>query len=132
MSKQYSADELNNMRQQELVSIILSQQEQVQRLNDNLERLIEQIRIANSYRFGRKSENIDVIDGQLSFFDESEATADPGVPGPPVEEVVQSYKRKKQKASAMLILKVFPLSHFHTGFPKKSLIHTLEKGTDAG
>ena len=112
MSKQYSADELNNMRQQELVSIILSQQEQVQRLNDNVERLIEQIRIANSYRFGRKSEKMDVIDGQLSLFDEAEATADPGVPEPPVEEVVQSYKRKKQKGKRDADLEGFPTESF--------------------
>ena len=37
MSKKYTADELNTLGTKELTSIILSQQEQMQNLNDSLE-----------------------------------------------------------------------------------------------
>lgn len=96
MSRQYTADELNQMSARELSLIILAQQAQLQTLNENMELLIEQIRIANQQRFGRKTEKLDQIDGQLSLFDDAENLADPEIPEPTVEEVV-SYKRKKQK-----------------------------------
>ena len=96
MSRQYTADELNKMTSNELSAIILAQQAQLQTLNDNIEKLIEQVRIANQNRFGRKTEKLDQIDGQLSLFDEAENLADPEVPEPSVEEVVISYKRKKK------------------------------------
>ena len=96
MSRQYTADELNQMSAKELSLIILAQQAQLQTLNENMELLIEQIRIANQQRFGRKTEKLDQIDGQLSLFDDAENLADPEIPEPTVEEVV-SYKRKKQK-----------------------------------
>ena len=121
MGRQYTADELNTLSHNEMKSIILSQQEQMQRMNDNMEKLIEQIRIANSYRFGRKSEKMDVIDGQLSFFDEAEATADLSVPEPPVEEVVKSYKRKKQKGKRDSDLEGFPTELFPHRVSKEDL-----------
>ena len=40
-------------------------QGQLDTLNENIERLIEQVRIANSYRFGKHTETLDSIDGQL-------------------------------------------------------------------
>ena len=46
-------------------------------LNANYEKLIEQIRIANQNRFGRQAEKLDVIECQLSLFDETEKYADP-------------------------------------------------------
>ena len=97
MDKKYTADKLQNMSRSELAGIILLQQEQLMTLNDNIEKLIEQIRIANTARFGRRSEKLDVIDGQMSIFDEAEALSDPSLEEPSVETVVQSYKRKKQK-----------------------------------
>ena len=97
MSETYTADKLNTMSVSELSQIILSQQEQIMKLNENFERLVEQLRIANQQRFGRHSEKLDVIDGQYSLFNEAEVWADPGAEEPPVEEVVASYNRKKQK-----------------------------------
>ena len=94
MAVKYAQDELNKCSRQELIHIVLQQQSQLEKLNDNLEKLIEQIRIANQERFGRKSERMDVIDGQLSFFDEADSLADNSVPEPepaaaePAEEVI--------------------------------------------
>ena len=111
----YTADQLNNMSHKELALIILSQQEQLQKLNDNLEKLIEQVRLANERRFGRKSEKLDVIDGQLSLFDEAENEADPALPEVEAEDVVKAYKRKKQKGKRDADLDGFPTEHIsHT------------------
>ena len=96
MSKTYTAEELNTLSSQEMSQIILSQQEQIKSLNDNFERLIEQLRIANQQRFGRHSEKLDVIDGQMCLFDEAEAVFDPEASEPAIEETVKSYRRKKQ------------------------------------
>ena len=107
MSKKYTTDELNTLDINQLMQIILLQQEQIKALNENFERVLEQLRIANQNRFGRHSEKLDVIDGQMSIFDEAEAFSDDTFE-PDVEEVVQAYKRKKQKGKRDDDLKDFP------------------------
>ena len=97
MSRNYTADELNSMSNKDLVLIILDQQERLQNLDASLERLIEQVRIANENLYGRKSEKLDVIDGQFSFFDEVEAFSDPHSEEPSVEQTVKAPARKKKK-----------------------------------
>lgn len=96
MDKQYSSEELNKLDAKTLAQIIMQQQEQIRMLNENLEKVLEQLRIANQNRFGRKSEKLDVIDGQMLLFDEAEVLSGPSEE-PDVEQVVQAYKRKKQK-----------------------------------
>ncbi|WP_302955795.1 transposase [[Clostridium] scindens] len=44
-------------------------QNQLTQLNTNMERLIEQIASANNHRYGRSSEKLDVIAGQLYTVD---------------------------------------------------------------
>lgn len=73
-------------------------QGQLDTLNENIEKLIEQVRIANNYRFGRHSETMGVIDGQLSFFDEADAAYNPNIPEPSIDEVIPArsvHRRKK-------------------------------------
>ena len=65
----HTLNELGNMSREELITIILSMQGQLDALNENIEKLIEQVRLANRYRFGRHTETLKSIDGQLSFFD---------------------------------------------------------------
>lgn len=72
----HTLNELGNMSREELITIILSMQGQLDALNENIEKLIEQVRLANSYRFGRHTETLKSIDGQLSFFDEAETLFD--------------------------------------------------------
>ena len=69
MATKYTMDQLKNMSSDAKDLLILSMQDQLEILNENIEKLIEQIRIANQYRFGRHSEKLSVIDGQLSIFD---------------------------------------------------------------
>ena len=75
MADRHTLEELNNCSREELITIVLMMQGQLDTLNENIERLIEQVRIANSYRFGKHTETLDSIDGQLSFFDEAETAA---------------------------------------------------------
>ena len=66
MADRHTLEELNNCSREELITIVLMMQGQPDTLNENIERLIEQVRIANSYRFGKHTETLDSIDGQLS------------------------------------------------------------------
>jgi len=97
MAGQKTREELNKLSKQDLITLVLSMQEQLDRLNTNLEKLIEQIRIADQQRFGRKSEKLDVIDGQLSLFDEAEVTSDNTSDEQDIEEVISRKARKKKK-----------------------------------
>ena len=72
MAKTYTAEELQKCDKEMLAAIILSMQDQITTLNQNMEKLIEQIAAANNHRYGQKSEKMDVIDGQLNLFNEPE------------------------------------------------------------
>lgn len=103
----HTLNELNNLSREELITMILSMQGQLDALNENIEKLIEQVRIANSYRFGRHTETMKSIDGQLSFFDEAEAFYDESAKEPSAEEVIP-VRKKKAKGQRELNLKEFP------------------------
>ena len=107
MAANRTREELNNCSKQELVTMILLMQDQLEALNRNVESLIEQVRIANNARFGRKSEKLDVIDGQLSLFNEAEELSDPSLPEPSPEEVLPE-RRKKAKGKRKEDLKDLP------------------------
>lgn len=104
----HTLTELNTMSHEELITIILSTQGQMDALNENIEKLIEQVRIANNYRFGRHTETLSSIEGQLSFFDEAEAFFDASTEEPVIEEVVPVVRKKKSKGQRELDLKEFP------------------------
>ena len=73
----YTEAELNEFSKKHLVRVLLEQQEQFARMNENMELLIEQFRIMQNNRFGRKTECLDQFPGQLSCFNEAEAACDP-------------------------------------------------------
>lgn len=99
---------LNSMSHEELITIILSMQGQLDMLNENIEKLIEQVRIANSSRFGRHTETMRSIEGQLSFFDEAESLFDASAEEPSADEVLPVVRRRKSKGQRELDLKAFP------------------------
>ena len=108
MGRKYTVDELNKCSKQELMLMVLALQEQMERMNGNLENLIEQIRVANQERFGRHTEKMSELDGQLSFFNEAEYySEDAGEPE--LGEVLPRKERsKKQKGKREADLKDFP------------------------
>lgn len=109
MADKHTLGELNNLSREELIAIILGMQGQLDALNENIEKLIEQIRLANQHRFGRRTETMESIEGQLSFFDEADVLFNPLVQEPDVEEVLpRKEKKKKAKGQREENLKDFP------------------------
>ena len=109
MSRKHTLNELNNMSREDLITIVLTMQGQLDTLNDNIEKLIEQVRLANQHRFGRSTETLKSIDGQLSFFDEADTLFDPNAVEPDAEEIIPAKPRKKRtKGQRDIDLKDFP------------------------
>ena len=108
MSSKHTLDELNNLSRGELITIILGMQGQLDALNENIEKLIEQVRLANQQRFGRHTETMESIEGQLSFFDEADALYNPLVQEPDPEDVFPRKAKKKAKGQREEDLKDFP------------------------
>ncbi len=96
MAKKYTEDELNTLDQKALIALFMAQQDQIEALNNNLEHLIEQIRVANQQRFGRHTEKQEAVSyEQLSLFNEAEATIDKlYVVEPEIDQVVPVKKTK--------------------------------------
>ena len=107
MSQKHTLDKLNSMDREELITIILTMQGQLDALNENIEKLIEQVRIANQNRFGRSTETMKSMDGQLSFFDEADAIYDENTAESeadellPVRETGNVYRMKHTNVCAM-------------------------------
>lgn len=109
MNQKHTLSELNNLSREELITIILTMQGQLDTLNENVEKLIEQIRIANQQRFGRHTETMASIEGQLSFFDEADAMYDTAIEEPSIDEILPAKpKKKKVKGQREMDLKDFP------------------------
>lgn len=72
--KHLSAEQLNKLDHADLVNIILSQQEEYKKLDDKLQKFMEEVVDAKRHRFGRSSESFE-IDGQISFFENDENIA---------------------------------------------------------
>ena len=107
MSK-YTAEQLKSLSSEELVILVLSMQDQMSRLNENFENLVEQLRISNGQRFGRKTEKLQEIDGQLSLFNEVEAACDLNAPEPEPEVLLPVRRKKKEKGKREEDLKGLP------------------------
>jgi len=108
MNNKHTLEELNTCSREELITFVLMMQGQLDSLNENIEMLIEQVRIANNYRFGRHTETLSSIDGQLSFFDEADATYDESAVEPTPEDVLPAKQSKKKKGQRDFNLKDFP------------------------
>ena len=112
MCKRFTPEELNNMNTETKDNVIYQMQDRLDKLEHDYENLIEQIRLANQQRYGRHSETLDSITGQLSFFNEAEACYDDNVPEPTMEETIaeelQKPRKSKKKGKREEDLKDFP------------------------
>ncbi len=97
MADRLTQEQLEGLSKKQLVDLYLTLQGQMDSLNQNIELLTEQVRLAGLNRFGRKTEKLDQISGQLSLFNEVEVTADPGIPEPDGAEVVVTVRKKRKK-----------------------------------
>lgn len=125
MGTKFTADQLNKFSKRELIMLLLSQQEQLERMNANLENLTEQIRIANQQRFGRHTEKLSELPGQLSFFNEaeqlSEAIPEDAQEPDPDSVLPSTPKKQKQKGKRDADLKDFPQEPHDHAIPAEEL-----------
>ncbi len=101
MARKFTEEELNKLDQQMLVTLFLTMQDQMELMRQSIDNLTEQIRIANSEKYGRRTEKLSEIEGQLSLFDEAEAAYRPDVSDPDLEEVLPAKTRKKRPKGKM-------------------------------
>ena len=108
MGKIYTVEELEKCSKEELMRMLLAMQDQMERMNGNLENLIEQIRIANQQKFGRHTEKLEAMEGQLSFFNEAEYLSEEALEEEPEDILPKKPRNKKQKGKREADLKDFP------------------------
>ena len=88
MCRKFTPGELNTMDHMAKDDIIFQLQERLDALEHSYENLMEQIRLADQQKYGRHTEKLCEITGQLSFFNEAEAYCDVSVPEPYIDERV--------------------------------------------
>ncbi|MCD7819639.1 MAG: IS66 family transposase [Lachnospiraceae bacterium] len=96
---QLSVEELNRMDKQVLVTIIVSLQKQLNAISSQLGFLSSQIALMNQRSFGRKTEKLDQIAGQMDFFEvfnEPEFLSDTSSEPEVSEVTISGYTRKKK------------------------------------
>ncbi len=70
MCRKFTPYELNTMDHEAKNDVICQMQDRLDKLEHDYENLIEQIRLADQQRFGRHTEKLSEIEGQISFFNE--------------------------------------------------------------
>lgn len=132
MCQKFTAEELNSMNHDAKNAVICQMQDRLDKLEHDYECLMEQVRLANSERFGRHTEKLDEIAGQLSFFNEAEACCDESVQEPTIEEVTEAALKKprkpKQKGQREEDLKDFPQEVIPHDVSRNQLISTFGEG----
>ena len=83
MCQKYTPEQLNRMNHETKNDLIYQMQDRLDRLEHDYENLMEQIRLANQQRYGRRTEKLDQIAGQLSFFNEAEVSCQENCPNRP-------------------------------------------------
>lgn len=132
MCKKFTPDELNTMDHESKNDVIYQMQDRLDKLEHDYENLIEQVRLANQQCFGRHTEKLDEIAGQLSFFNEAEGNFDENVPEPTIEETVASamkpLRKQKKKGQREEDLKDFPQEEIFHDVPAEELDDAFGRG----
>ena len=93
--KQLSSSELNSMTKEEMAAMILQMQQTQLQLQQQIHTLTEKIALMNARHFGRSTEKLSTLPGQLNIFNEAEAASEEAIAEPAIEQIVV---RRKQKA----------------------------------
>lgn len=104
MALKYTEEKLNSLDKGTLVQLSLSQQEQLENIDHTLQLVLEQVADLKRRRFGRSSERHEAdeqisfmeVDGEIVFFNESEAVAAEDDGGRDPEAVPRRKPKKKQ------------------------------------
>ena len=103
MALEYTEEKRNGFDKETLIQLFLSQQEQLENIDHNLQLRLGQMADLKRHRFGRSSEGHEPdeqisfmeVDGKIVFFNESEAGAAEGA-GEDPEAVPRRKPKKKQ------------------------------------
>ena len=107
--KQLSSSELNSMSKEDLAATVLEMQQlhqqllqqkqqleqQQKQMEQQIYALNEKIAIMNARHFGRSTEKLDTLPGQMNIFNETEVAAAEAIAEPAIEQVVVRRKKKK-------------------------------------
>ncbi len=125
MCRKFTADELNTMGHATKNDVIFQMQDRLDKLEHDYENLVEQIRLADQQRFGRHTEKLAEIAGQLSLFNEAEACFDDQVQEPSIDDVVDNAlrpaRRPKKKGQREEDLRGFPQEEIPHDVPAQRL-----------
>lgn len=125
----YTPEELNGFSKAQIISLFCTMQDQLEQVNKNLENLIEEVRLTDQNRFGRKTEKLDQIAGQMSLFNEAEVSADPNASEPDETEVIiKVVKKKKEKGQREEDCKDLPREEHHHALTDEQLDAFFGKG----
>ena len=111
--KQLSPSELNNLSKQDLIAMMLQMQQQMNTLT-------EKMAIANARFFGRSTEKLSTLPGQMSVFNEAEAAAAEAIVEPDIDHVV--VRKKKQKGQRKEDLSRLPVRIENHELTKQQLL----------
>ena len=132
MCRKFTPDELNTMDHETKNDVICQMQERLDKLEHDYENLIEQIRLADQQRFGRHTEKLSEIEGQLSFFNEAEENCDESRPEPTIDETVAAAVKQprspKKKGQRVEQLKDFPQEEVEHDVPREELSRAFGEG----
>ena len=124
MEIKYTEEELNSIDKSLLIKMFLNLQNQMETLtvetkalNDKMQKLMEQLVLANNNRFGRKTEKMSdtnqicfmEVDGKIVFFNEAEAVSDLDA-NEPEELEINAIHGKKTAGKRAMDMKDFLLS----------------------
>lgn len=127
MAVKYTEEQLNTVDKSLLITMLLNMQEQnaaltkeVHDLNDKMQRILEQIALANDHRFGRSSEKMSdanqicfmEVDGKIVFFNEAEAVSDLEDSSTEEEPSVKKKKQSGKKEHDMSGLPITTIPHY--------------------
>lgn len=114
--KQLSSSELNSMSKEDLAAMVLQMQQlhqqmqqqqkemelqqkqmelQQKQMEQQIHTLNEKIAIMNARHFGRSTEKLETLPGQMNIFNETEVAAAEAIAEPAIEQVVVRRKKKK-------------------------------------
>ena len=93
--KQLSSSELNNLSREDMAAIILQMQQEHLQLQQQIHTLNEKIAVMNARHFGRSTEKLETLPGQMNIFNETEVAAVEAIAEPAIEQVVVRRKKKK-------------------------------------
>ncbi len=132
MCRKFTPDELNTMSHESKNDVIYQMQDRLDKLEHDYENLMEQVRLANQQRFGRNTEKLDEITGQLSFFNEAEADCNENVPEPTIDETLafamKPPRKRRKKGQREEDLKDFPQEEISHDVPVEELNEAFGRG----